>query len=82
MEKLAELENNYQILEIENSTFEKSIVCKGMEGLPELSFERQFFEIMNLDNLKDGIEEINYVYIKWTKDIVHSFVVGDYNYES
>ncbi|GJM36633.1 MAG: hypothetical protein DHS20C18_56340 [Saprospiraceae bacterium] len=69
LEKLALLENNYQILKLEESTLKESIVYRGIERLSELSFKKQFFEIKNLDKFKDNIEKINWGYIKGTKDI-------------
>ena len=69
LKKLSNLENNYQILKIEQSTFKESIVCQAIEELPKLSSERQFFEIQNLDKFKGGIEQINYAYIKGTEDM-------------
>ena len=69
LEKLADLENNYQVLTIRKSKFEESIVCGGIKMLPELSFERQYFEIKNLDKFQSGIGEINFAFIKGTKDL-------------
>ncbi len=67
--KLEDLEHNYQILKIEKSTFEESIVCRGMERLFELSSESFFDEFKNLDQFKNSIEKINFAYIKGTKDL-------------
>lgn len=67
--KLENLEHNYQIVKIEKSTFEESTVCRGMEILSELSSERFVYEIKNLDQFKNGIEEINIAFIKGTKDL-------------
>lgn len=67
--KLEELENNYQVISIGKSKIDESIVCRGVKRLPELDLREQFFEMRNLDKLFEGIIEVNYAYIKGTKDM-------------
>lgn len=69
LRRLEDLENNYQIIKIGKLEIEESIVCHGMARLPELSFERQYFQVNNFDKFKKGISEINFAHIKGTKDM-------------
>lgn len=62
--KLSTLDNNYQITKSGESKLEESIVLNGFEKLAEVGFK-----IKNLQILKENIAQINYGYIKGTKDL-------------
>ena len=69
LESLADLENNYQVWETGGIIFKESIVYQAIEKLPDISSERIYFEVHNLNEFKSEIQQINFAHIKGTKDL-------------
>ena len=71
VKKLESLENNYQILEVGsfNLTSSNSILIRGINKGSSYSNYDKLFLINNFDKYQNNIENINYCYIKGTKDL-------------
>ena len=69
--RLLSLDNNYQIKSIEKGDKTKSIILRGLSKLEKLRSNNRenYIEISNLDDLNKSISEINFCYVKGTKDL-------------
>uniref|UniRef100_UPI00404A7E01 hypothetical protein n=1 Tax=Flavobacterium sp. TaxID=239 RepID=UPI00404A7E01 len=68
---LSELDNNYQIKSSEKGSVSNSIILNGLKRLGDLRLNnrKEQFEIVNFAQMTNSIKQIQFCYIKGTKDL-------------